>query len=530
MHLLILLRRHAPPSVLWMAAAFVAIAALELGLGLTVTLAADAAPETRWAARDLGVLLLGCLLFYAAQTFLLRRAMDTLVQSLQSAAEAVIHGIGRNAGAGSRSGADKSRADHAAEAVSLLTDPAIPSALAACIVVAVQSFVLVLCGLVYLAAVSKIACILASVILLLIAASRTLGRWGTAAPFEAIRDHQRSAYRTLLSLSSQRRRLALDQGSSGGLKGRLLADIHAIAALHRSTHRDIAQDSTVQQILYFLLLGGLIFMVPLVDPGFQDRMLGAAAVAIFLFGPLSAALNTMPLFDAADVAARQIMDLGREGGLAEARPDDRFMAFAELRLEGIRTDAPEAAGAESAPLDITIGRGRFVAIVGPAGSGKTRLADVLMGLAEPASGRIWVDRAVVGPETRPSLRQLFALAEECGGQGMGVAPAGTAEASALLDLMRLGARERSALRDGIALSAAERMHVEVARSALSDRPIVVLDGILDGADPAWRANFLASVLPRLTSAGRTIVLLTRQPDLARSADLRVDLAREAVPA
>ena len=47
-------------------------------------------------------------------------------------------------------------------------------------------------------------------------------------------------------------------------------------------------------------------------------------------------------------------------------------------------------------MDLTIGRGEIVALVGQSGSGKTTLARTIMGLRKPSSGRVIFDGAEVG--------------------------------------------------------------------------------------------------------------------------------------
>ena len=50
-------------------------------------------------------------------------------------------------------------------------------------------------------------------------------------------------------------------------------------------------------------------------------------------------------------------------------------------------------------IDLTVGKGEFVAILGPSGCGKSTLLELIAGLEQVSSGRITFDgRPVMGPE------------------------------------------------------------------------------------------------------------------------------------
>ena len=67
-----------------------------------------------------------------------------------------------------------------------------------------------------------------------------------------------------------------------------------------------------------------------------------------------------------------------------------------------------AYGAELVLNDVSIrvGAGQTVAVVGPSGAGKSTVADVLLGLLEPARGQVVVDGRVIDPASRRSWRDL----------------------------------------------------------------------------------------------------------------------------
>ena len=57
-------------------------------------------------------------------------------------------------------------------------------------------------------------------------------------------------------------------------------------------------------------------------------------------------------------------------------------------------------------LDLEVGRGRIVGLLGPNGSGKTTLIKLLCGLLRPTAGVLTVDGQRVGPETKAMISYL----------------------------------------------------------------------------------------------------------------------------
>jgi energy-coupling factor transporter ATP-binding protein EcfA2 len=193
-----------------------------------------------------------------------------------------------------------------------------------------------------------------------------------------------------------------------------------------------------------------------------------------------------------------------------------------IELSGVGHHYPDGRRA-LADVTLTIGRGEFVAIVGPNGSGKTTLAKHLNGLLRPTEGQVRLGgkdvttlplealAQQVGYVFQDPDHQLFAatVAEEIafGPENCGLPPvvveARVAEALDAVDL-----RERDA--DPFLLDKGARQRLAVA-SILALRPdALVLDEPTTGLDFREQRRMLA-LLDRLHEAGRTIVIITHTP-------------------
>ncbi len=91
-----------------------------------------------------------------------------------------------------------------------------------------------------------------------------------------------------------------------------------------------------------------------------------------------------------DVAA----ELGRSAVThgTVTRPTPTTFTFTRaLEIQGLGYSYPGARGQALSGVDLTLRRGESVALVGSSGAGKTTLADVMLGVLQPTSGRILVD-------------------------------------------------------------------------------------------------------------------------------------------
>ncbi len=185
------------------------------------------------------------------------------------------------------------------------------------------------------------------------------------------------------------------------------------------------------------------------------------------------------------------------------------------------------------PTSLTIAAGRIVAITGPSGSGKSTLLGLLAGLDTPTTGRVVIDGVnitALGEEALAALRgekigivfQFFHLIPSLTARENVMVPmelAGVADARARAEalLAEVGLSERGHHYPS-QLSGGEQQRVAIARALANDPPILLADeptGNLDSATGHHVIDLLLSVNRR---QGRTLVLVTHDPELAARAD------------
>lgn len=199
-------------------------------------------------------------------------------------------------------------------------------------------------------------------------------------------------------------------------------------------------------------------------------------------------------------------------------------------------------------VDLEVGAGEVVAIVGRSGSGKTTLARVVLGLEAPDAGEVWLEGRrwddLPERERRP-LRPRYQYVPQDAAAALD--PQQTArehveetlrvlarrppararsEAGELLDRLGLGARADALPRE---LSGGEQRRVTLAR-VLALRPrLVVADEPTAGLDPEHRAEALAE-LRGVLDPEASLLLVTHDLDAVAAACHRavVLLAGEVV--
>jgi len=208
------------------------------------------------------------------------------------------------------------------------------------------------------------------------------------------------------------------------------------------------------------------------------------------------------------------------------------------RLYPAQAEAHGGGGAIRALDDFSlhVGSGEWVAIMGPSGSGKSTLVNLVGCLDRPSSGEIWLDGENVAGLSNSDLNRV--RAEKIGFvfQQFHLIPYLTAlenvmlaqyfhsmtdEQEALDALARVGLRERARHLPS-QLSGGEQQRVCIARALINDPRIVLADEPTGNLD-AVNEEIVLRLLRELHQQGRTIVMVTHDPVVARLADRRIEL-------
>ena len=201
-------------------------------------------------------------------------------------------------------------------------------------------------------------------------------------------------------------------------------------------------------------------------------------------------------------------------------------------------------GADRGPalqdIDLRIPALAIVGLVGPNGSGKTTVMDLIAGLLAPTSGELRIDGVLLDDTNRSAWRTRIAYVP----QNTFVLDASIAENIAFgigrsaIDMPRLIEAARLAQLEelistlpggydhrlgerGVMLSAGQRQRIGIARALYRDRPVLLLDEATSALDEAAETQLIATLVGL---RGRcTVILIAHGSRMVRSCDVVFEL-------
>ncbi|NHI16916.1 ABC transporter transmembrane domain-containing protein [Microbacterium excoecariae] len=287
-----------------------------------------------------------------------------------------------------------------------------------------------------------------------------------------------------------------------------------------------------------LLVGGTSVLDGHLTPGelvvFVQYLKGA-------FKPMRDLAKYVGRIAKARASGERILDLAdqapdiadRPGATALPRP------IGHVRFRGVSASYDDASLALDG-VDLAVGAGERVALVGSSGSGKSTLAALLLRLQDPTRGSVEIDGVDIRDATVESVRSATAivLQESVLFRGsirenirMGRPDATDEHVAWAADVAcvsefaeRLpGGLDALVGERGDTLSGGQRQRIAIARAILRDARIIVLDEATAGLDPA-SAREVRTALRRLTE-GKTTFVITHDENEAADCDRTVVLER-----
>jgi putative ABC transport system ATP-binding protein len=233
-------------------------------------------------------------------------------------------------------------------------------------------------------------------------------------------------------------------------------------------------------------------------------------------------------------APHAVRPAGATRPVIDVREVSKTYRLGEIRVRALRG------------ITLRIERGDFVAIMGSSGSGKSTLMNIVGCLDVPTTGRYLIDGMDAGRLDGDELADLRNRKIGFVFQSFNLVPRTSAVANvelplayAHLDRAERRARAERALRSvGMShrlrhlpseLSGGQQQRVAVARSIVTNPALILADEPTGNLDSHSTEDVLA-IFAGLNVEGRTVVLITHEPDVAAQAKRVVRLSDGAIVA
>lgn len=186
-------------------------------------------------------------------------------------------------------------------------------------------------------------------------------------------------------------------------------------------------------------------------------------------------------------------------------------------------------------VNLQVGRGEFLAILGRSGCGKSTLLNLLGGMDRPSKGEVWVDSKNVASLDERGLTQYRRQTVGIVFQFFNLMPLLSATENAALPALLCGKPKRESMERARALletvglghrldqsasllSGGEMQRVAVARALINDPQLILADEPTGNLDSASARAVLEALSTLARQNGKTVVMVTHSREAAQVAD------------
>ncbi|SEH37903.1 cyclic peptide export ABC transporter [Magnetospirillum fulvum] len=275
------------------------------------------------------------------------------------------------------------------------------------------------------------------------------------------------------------------------------------------------------QLAFYVLVGVMVFVVPMVTTTFHTEAIQATTAAMFMIGPIGTVVQAVPIIGDAEHALTGLYALkerlrGGRAAEAESTTTAPMAPPQEIVLSDLGYRYPDDKGESGfsvGPLNARFRAGEITFITGGNGSGKSTFLRLLVGLVPASGGTLSVDGEIVTEARMQAYRDTISAVfsdYHLFRPLYGIAPEAWPNAGPLLE--KLGLDRKVRVEDGrfstLALSAGQRKRLALVVAELEDKPVLILDEWAADQDPHFRHLFYEEILPAYRAQGKMVICVT----------------------
>src|SRR5512145_3293161 len=216
------------------------------------------------------------------------------------------------------------------------------------------------------------------------------------------------------------------------------------------------------------------------------------------------------------------------------------MSMISLHQVSKKYESPAGVFSALRDVDLQIGAGEFVGVVGKSGSGKSTLLNMIAGIDRPSSGFVTVAGTPIHEFSENKLAAWRGRNVGFVFQFFQLLPTLTAAENVMLPMdfgksfpsrerrkRALGLLERVAVarhadKLPATLSGGEQQRVAIARALANEPPLVLADEPTGNLDSVT-ASAILDLFRDMANRGTTVVIATHEADIARVIDRRIEI-------
>jgi putative ATP-binding cassette transporter len=406
------------------------------------------------------------------------------------------------------------------------------------VIMSAQAAVLVVFTAAYVAYLSLVAFVLTAVVAVITSVLHVRRARQMSVVMHDLSVRENDLFDSLRHFLDGFKEVRMNRARSDDLFAHFSAISNDTAARKCLTHEQIARTFIFSQMSFYALLGVVVFLVPRLSQTHAGPVVNITAAVLFLMGPITTLVGTVPNLAIADAAVDNLGSL--EAALDKAlsdgfdRPEPR-QAFEEIVFEDVVFHYEETERGDAfsvGPINLTLKARETVFIAGGNGSGKSTFLKLLTALYHPHRGVIRVDGKILRPDAGESYRSLFSTVftdYHLFDRLYGLLAVRQEEVDRTIEYLELTGK--TGVVDGrfetLDLSGGQRKRLALLVSLLEDRPVYVFDEMAADQDPVFRRKFYEEILPTLRQNGRTVIVVTHDDKYFGATDrlLKMDEGR-----
>lgn len=284
-------------------------------------------------------------------------------------------------------------------------------------------------------------------------------------------------------------------------------------------------------VMMYVIVGTLIFIVPIFSTGFAQHVTETTTTALFLAASLTGMIQSIPNLSLSNVSAgtlRKLEDSLAQGAAANStgRNNQLFTSANVIVLKDILYHHPVTLAGRPfvlGPMTYQFELGKVYYIRGNNGSGKTTLMRLLTGLYSPAEGELYVDGVKVIQPVSNSYRDMFAVVFSdfhLFKKMYGLSEYSQNEIDELLNLFKL--QGKLSIEHGefssLSYSTGQRKRIALLVAILEKRPFIILDEWAADQDPEFRQEFYEHIIPMFREMGKGVIAISHDDQYYDTAD------------